>query len=282
MKIEFYGVRGSPTPGKDTVIFGGNTSCVYVCLNDGNDVILDAGTGIIGLGSRLFEKENSITILLTHNHWDHIQGFPFFKPIYQPSRKISIITGAVDFEDKDMILKQMSGSSHPVKFDQLPADIGIDTKITLNKRFNIPGFTVETQALNHPDGGTAYCLYADGKKLAYVTDNELNTPTTPTTSRQQWLDFIADADVLIHDAQYTEDDLPLKLGWGHSIFEEVGRLAREANVKTLFIISHDPERKDDELLREEKNYKLSTEMNYVYIAQGKVRCLIWTIQVIHD
>lgn len=258
MKIEFYGVRGStPTPGKDTVLFGGNTSCVNVCLNDGNAVILDAGTGIISLGNKLINSTNPITILLTHNHWDHIQGFPFFKPIYQPGRDILIIPGAIDLKDKDMILKQMSGSTHPVKYEQLPANITIEVDRTLNKTFTLSSFMVETQRLNHPDGGSAYCLYGDGKKLAYVTDNELRTPTMPTTSWQQWVEFIADADVLIHDGQYTEHDLPHKFGWGHSVFDDVGRLACEARVKTLFIISHDPERKDDELLIEEK--KLQTK-----------------------
>ena len=269
MKIEFYGVRGStPTPGKDTLVFGGNTSCVYVCLNDGHDVILDAGTGIIRLGDRLVKEHSPITVLLTHNHWDHIQGFPYFKPIHQPKRKITLVPGAVEFDDKDMILKQMSGSSHPVKFDQLPADINVDTKLALTKSFEIPGFSVETQYLNHPDGGTAYCLYGDGKKLAYVTDNELNTPNAPKTSWQQWLDFIAEADVLIHDAQYTKQDLPLKLGWGHSIFDDVGKLADEANVKTLFIISHDPARTDDELLCEEKKLQAKyTDSLRVYCAR---------------
>jgi phosphoribosyl 1,2-cyclic phosphodiesterase len=273
MKIEFYGVRGStPTPGKNTLVFGGNTSCVYVCLNNGRDVILDAGTGIVGLGDKLIKGNNPITILLTHNHWDHIQGFPFFKPIYQPNRSISLIPGQVYSDDKDMILKQMSGSSHPVKFDQLPANITLDTAITLNETFKIPGFSIKTQQLNHPDGGTAYCLYGDGKKLAYVTDNELNPPNTPNTSWQQWLDFIADADVLIHDAQYTQQDLPLKLGWGHSIYDEVGKLAQEANVKKLFIISHDPSRKDDELLAEEKKLqaKYTTSIQVYCAREGTI------------
>ena len=253
MKIEFYGVRGStPTPGKNTLIFGGNTSCVYISLDNGHDVVLDSGTGIVELGERLEKTKHPINILLTHNHWDHIQGFPYFRPIFQMNRDISIVTGNVDGDDKDAILTQMSGSTHPVKFEQLPANIKIDIESSALKQFEIPGFEVSTQRLNHPDGGTAYCLVAKGKKIAYVTDNELNSPDVKNTSWQQWLDFIADADMLIHDAQYIEADLPLKLGWGHSTFSEVARLACEAKVKSLYIISHDPARTDTELLHEEK------------------------------
>ena len=253
MKVEFYGVRGStPTPGKNTLIFGGNTSCVYICLETGDDVVLDSGTGIIALGERLEKNSNPINILLTHNHWDHIQGFPYFKPIFQAERDIVIVPGEVDCDDKDAILTQMSGSTHPVKFQQLPANINVDAEKSQLSHFEIPGFTVNTQRLNHPDGGTAYCLMAEGKKVAYVTDNELNSPDVKNTTWQQWLEFIADADMLIHDAQYIEADLPLKLGWGHSTFTEVARLACEANVKSLYIISHDPARTDEELLHEEK------------------------------
>ncbi len=252
MKVEFFGVRGSsPTPGKHTVLFGGNTSCVYVSLEDGHDVILDAGTGIIALGDRLVKNHADINILLTHNHWDHIQGFPFFRPIYQDNRKITIVPGAVEYDDKDAILAQMSGSTHPVKYQQLTADINVLTDQALNDTFEIPGFNVRTQLLNHPDGGSAYCLSAEGKKLAFVTDNELSSPNKMNTTWQQWLDFIAGADILIHDAQYIEEDLPLKLGWGHSKLSEVARLACEAKVKSLYIVSHDPARTDDELLSQE-------------------------------
>jgi len=258
MKVEFYGVRGStPTPGRNTLIFGGNTSCVYIWLDSGHDVILDSGTGIIALGKRLMASHRAINLLLTHNHWDHIQGFPFFNPIYQEHREINIVSGAVETDDKDAILKQMSGSTHPVKYQQLPSKINVETDKSLQVEFEIPGFKVQTQRLNHPDGGSAYCLMADSQKVAYVTDNELNSPDVKNTTWLQWLAFIANADMLIHDAQYRDDDFPLKRGWGHSTFNEVAKLACEAKVKNLYIISHDPTRTDDELLFEEQ--KLQAE-----------------------
>lgn len=273
MKLEFYGVRGStPTPGRNTLIFGGNTSCVYIWLDSGHDVILDSGTGIIALGERLMADTREINILLSHNHWDHIQGFPFFRPIYQANREITVVPGAVDYDDKDAILTQMSGSTHPVKYQQLPSKINIQANKSMTNKFDIPGFKVATQRLNHPDGGSAYCLTAEGKKVAYVTDNELNSPDIKNTTWQQWLTFIAGADILIHDAQYTEADLPLKLGWGHSTFNEVAKLACEAKVKNLYIISHDPARSDDELLFQEQNLQAEyqNKLNIYCAREGTV------------
>ena len=273
MKVEFYGVRGStPTPGRNTVLFGGNTSCVYIWLDNGHDVILDSGTGIIGLGERLMANTRAINLLLSHNHWDHIQGFPFFRPIYQANREITIVPGAVDYDDKDAISTQMSGSTHPVKYQQQPSNISLQAHKSQMNEFEIPGFMVKTQRLNHPDGGSAYCLMAEGKKVAYVTDNELNSPDIKNTTWQQWLAFIADADILIHDAQYTEADLPLKLGWGHSTFNEVARLACEAKVKSLYIISHDPARSDDELLYQEQNLQAEykNKLNIYCAREGTV------------
>ncbi|WP_024609433.1 MBL fold metallo-hydrolase [Pseudoalteromonas sp. TB64] len=254
MKVEFFGVRGSMASARNnTHVFGGNTSCVYIEQNNGKDLILDSGTGIVELGTRLLEKENPITILLTHNHWDHIQGFPFFKPIYQLNRDITIAVGNVDDKkSEDAILKQMSGSYFPVCYEDLPANITLNTTLSSQKHFTINDFSVSTAPLNHPGGGTAYCVNADETKVAYVTDNELNPPEKVKTSINEWVNFIKGADLLIHDAQFLDIDLPLKHGWGHSTIDQVAELAIKAKVKNVVIISHDPSRTDEQLVAIEK------------------------------
>jgi len=268
MKVEFFGVRGSmPSAGSNTHIFGGNTSCVYIEQNNGRDLILDSGTGIVELGTRLLETQSPINILLTHNHWDHIQGFPFFKPIYQPNRNITIVAGNVDDKkNQDAILKQMSGSYFPVCYQDLPANITLNTDLSSQKQFTLNGFLVSTAPLNHPGGGTAYCIKADEKKIAYVTDNELNPPDKLNTSICEWSNFIEGADLLIHDAQFIDADLPLKHGWGHSTIDQVAELAIKASIKNVIIISHDPSRTDEQLVAIEKY--LHTQ----YAQQVKIEC----------
>ena len=268
MKVEFFGVRGSmPSAGSNTHIFGGNTSCVYIEQNNGKDLILDSGTGIVELGARLLETQSPINILLTHNHWDHIQGFPFFKPIYQPNRNITIVAGNVDDKkSQDAILKQMSGSYFPVCYQDLPANITLNTDLSSQKQFTLNGFLVSTAPLNHPGGGTAYCIKADEKKVAYVTDNELNPPEKAKTSISKWVNFIEGADLLIHDAQFIDADLPLKHGWGHSTIDQVAELAIKASIKNVIIISHDPSRTDEQLVSIEKY--LHTQ----YAQQVKIEC----------
>jgi phosphoribosyl 1,2-cyclic phosphodiesterase len=270
MKVELFGVRGSmPTPGSDTHLFGGNTSCTYVTQNNGNALILDSGTGIAKLGERLLEQQSPICILLTHNHWDHIQGFPFFKPIYQPHRDITIVTGNVDDKNTQRaILEQMSGSYFPVRHQDLPSNITLNTELSAQLQFNLNGFSVSTAPLNHPGGGTAYCLFADGAKVAYVTDNELNPPLQTTTSISEWTAFIEGADLLIHDAQLIDADLPLKHGWGHSTIDQVAQLAINAKVKNMVIISHDPARTDEQL-SEIESYLQTSYGNDVCIECGR-------------
>ena len=259
MKVELFGVRGSmPTPGSDTHLYGGNTSCTYVTKNNGSALILDSGTGIAKLGDYLLEQQSPIYILLTHNHWDHIQGFPFFKPIYQANRDITIVAG--DVEDKGSqhaILKQMSGSYFPVRHQDLPSNITLNTELSAQSQFNLNGFSISTAPLNHPGGGTAYCLIADGAKVAYVTDNELNPPQQTKTSISKWAAFIEGADLLIHDAQLIDADLPLKHGWGHSTIDQVAQLAIKAKVKNMVIISHDPSRTDEQLTEIERYLQTS-------------------------
>ncbi|MFC1588869.1 MBL fold metallo-hydrolase [Pseudomonadota bacterium] len=248
MIITFYGVRGSaPTPGPTTVKYGGNTSCVHIALDNGQDVILDAGTGLKQLGQNLLNKTTPINIILSHVHWDHIQGYPFFAPIYQPDRQIDIFSSVDTCEHSACtLLRQLDGINFPVTVEELPSKslcIAHDVETILSNR----NIHISKKPLNHPGGGTAYRFEEDGMSCAYVTDNELDPPYKVHTTYDDWVDFIHGADVLIHDAQYTEDDMPHKHGWGHSLISQVRQLAIDAEVGTLVMFHHDPDRTDGEL-----------------------------------
>ena len=260
MIITFYGVRGSaPTPGPTTLKYGGNTSCVHLELDNGQDIILDAGTGMKQLGLALSKKTTPINIILSHVHWDHIQGYPFFTPIFQPERQIDVFTSS-DSSDQapGTLFKQMDGINFPVKFEELPSK----NKCIFNNVESIletRNIHIIKKPLNHPGGGTAYRIEENGMSCAYVTDNELDPPYKLHTTYDEWVDFLHGVDVLIHDAQYTEDDMPHKHGWGHSLISQVRQLAIDAEVGTLVMFHHDPDRTDAELdeiqLENESHFK---------------------------
>jgi phosphoribosyl 1,2-cyclic phosphodiesterase len=248
MIITFYGVRGSaPTPGPTTIKYGGNTSCIHLAMDNGQDVILDSGTGMKKLGRHLLGKTTPINIILSHVHWDHIQGFPFFEPIFQADRQIDVFTSA-DSNDRlpGTLFEQMDGINFPVKLEELPSRntcIFNNVESILKDR----NIHITKKPLNHPGGGTAYRFEEDGMSCAYVTDNELDPPYKVHTTYDEWVDFLHGVDVLIHDAQYTEDDMPHKHGWGHSLISQVRQLAIDAEVGTLVMFHHDPDRTDSEL-----------------------------------
>ncbi len=248
MKITFYGVRGSiPSPGPSTVKYGGNTSCVLVELNNGQRLVLDAGTGLRSLGQKLLADNADINIILSHGHWDHIQGYPFFAPIYQPDRQINVFTSdAGGHKLLRSLFDQMDGYNFPLKSEDLPSNsecIFKATETVLHEK----NIHISKKALNHPGGGSAYRIEDEGTSCCYITDNELEPPYKVNTRYDEWVDFCSDVDVLIHDAQYTEDDMPHKHGWGHSLISQVRQLAIDAKVQTLVLFHHDPDRTDAEL-----------------------------------
>ena len=249
MIITFYGVRGSTAaPGPQTAKYGGNTSCVHIELDNGNDLILDAGTGIRLLGQKLAKKTTPANILLSHGHWDHIQGYPFFEPIYQPDRIINVY---VHVESGRKLLstlfQQMDGTHFPIKAEDLPSHHIPKFKGIQSELYEREGIKVVKQGLNHPGGGVAYKIDENGVTCAYVTDNELDPPYALSTNYDEWVNYLHGVDVLIHDAQYTEDDMPHKHGWGHSLISQVRQLATDAEVGTLVMFHHDPDRSDAEL-----------------------------------
>ncbi len=248
MRLTFYGVRGSiPAPGPHTAKYGGNTACVHVELKNGKHVVLDAGTGIRDLGEKIADTQEPIYILQTHSHWDHIQGFPFFLPVHQSNRKIYIFSSAVETNARlCSMLDQLDGVNFPVKAEDLPSVVEwvLDDIEAACERH---GIQVSLKPLNHPAGGSAYRIEEDGVSCVYATDNELVPPGKPRTSFEEWVNYCREADVLIHDAQYLDSEMPHKHGWGHSAVSQVWQLALSAQVKTLVLFHHDPLRTDSEL-----------------------------------
>lgn len=250
MKITFYGVRGSiPTPGPETSRYGGNTPCIVLESESGQKLILDAGTGL-RLASKEFEDyPEPIHILLSHHHWDHLQGFPFFSPIFQSKSQIYIYPGDTIPSHDTAIIDQMNKSYFPVKFHQLPSTITVKKpNFADEETLEIGDYLIKAQRMNHPDGGSAYRIECDGKVLVYATDNELSPPTEHANyDFSHWVSFCQNADLLIHDAQYLDSEMDQKYGWGHSSISETLTLAEQANVKLLSLFSHDPLRSDESL-----------------------------------
>jgi phosphoribosyl 1,2-cyclic phosphodiesterase len=252
MKVRFYGVRGSvPTPGPTTVRYGGNTVCVDVRLADGTALVLDAGTGLRELGNTLQREghRGTIHLLLSHLHWDHVLGIPFFKPIYRNDTHLRIHPlGNEPQQDAIRCRTIFDGIHFPVRAADLPAQI--DLVEEAQESWRIGSAQIRRIALNHPGGAQGFRIDDDdGSSLCYLTDNELSPPGVPVSTLDALARFSAGVDLLIHDAQYLESDMPAKRGWGHSTVDDVLRLGHLAEARQLLLFHHDPERDDDALDR---------------------------------
>lgn len=251
MRVTFHGVRGSiPTPGPATVRYGGNTVCTEVRLADGTLLVLDAGTGIRDLGNRLLREEfdGTIHLLITHPHWDHLIGLPFFAPIYRADTRMVFYPFTQRASDASGSPVIFDGEHFPVRFADLPARM--DRSRVVDGVVRIGSAVVSRIALNHPGGSDGFRIDDDGgASLCYLTDNELRPPGAPTTQPAELARFAAGASLVIHDAQYLPSDMPAKHGWGHSLVHDVLELGRDAEARMLALFHHDPDRDDDALDR---------------------------------
>jgi len=239
-QIRFRGVRGSfPTPTAANLKYGGNTACVEVVRPHGAvRIVLDAGTGVHPLGHSLLEHEDhDIHVLLTHFHWDHIQGLPGFPPLYHAGNKVTYHSSHGRHELQRVLEGQMSEPFFPVPFAKLPAQ---QEFVHLTRTVEMDGVEITPFALHHPGGSTGYRLASNGKIVVYATDHEHGN----TDADARLLEASRGADVLIYDAQYTPEIYPRRIGWGHSTWLEGAKLAQKAGVKQLVLFHHDPHHDD--------------------------------------
>jgi CheY-like chemotaxis protein len=257
MRVRFWGTRGSiPKPGRTTLRYGGNTSCVEVRASDGTLVVLDCGTGAYGLGRELVAASPSPVhghLLIGHTHWDHIQGFPFFAPLFVPGNVWEIYApGGHGGQIEASLAGQMAYQYFPITLTALNAEVRLHD--LTEGVFEFGNVRVTTQYLNHPALTLGYRLEADGVTLVYATDYEpyslypLGAPpgTAPVHHEdRRHIRFLEGADLVIHDAQYTLDDFPAKAGWGHTPIERAVDYAMLAQAHQLALFHHDPDRHDE-------------------------------------
>ncbi len=244
MIVKFWGVRGSyPTSRAGVLRYGGNTSCVSVQIGS-KLLVLDAGSGVVQLGEQLDDQITDIYFLLTHLHRDHIDGFPFFNPLYESRHHIHLI----DYQRGNKfwtLVSMLDGVYYPMRPSSLKARynrVGQGGLDYLREQ----GFDIRRIRMNHPGGAFGYKVVHEGKSFVYMPDNEL-IPQNPCIAFEEFVAFCERADLLAHDAMYVASEMPAKMGWGHSSVVQACELARAARVKHLVLTHHAPER-DDEVI----------------------------------
>ena len=255
MKVKFYGVRGSvPVCGKEFQRYGGNTTCLRVFREAANRiVIIDAGTGIRNLGKELIAQkiqQNVINILFSHFHWDHIQGFPFFAPAYNKNQRIGIHVmgeGRKSKNLKEIFSKQMQMEYFPVQFDALGAQFEF---LNLGDNETLYGSHVIAFPQYHQYTGGSYGLRMEDDSVVLVVCTDIEHLNGID---QNIVNLAKNADLLIHDGQYTDEEYKTHKGWGHSSWQQAIEVATQANVKRLIITHHDPDHDDDFLDAMEKD-----------------------------
>jgi phosphoribosyl 1,2-cyclic phosphodiesterase/ActR/RegA family two-component response regulator len=254
VELRYWGVHGTlPVPGRENLRYGGNTSCVTMSFSQDRLFIFDAGSGIRALGSHLMEQKKRISahIFISHPHWDHINAFPYFGPLFMQGNEFEIIGAAHgDISLRRMISDQMDSIYFPVTTREFGAHVSF--REIGEQQLEVAGISVNSMLLCHPGQCLGYRVETGGRVLCYVTDNELFPSDLPQHNahyRQQLLTFVEGADVLITDTTYMDEAYRGKVGWGHSAVGEVARLGHDAGVKELHLFHHDPDQTDDDIDR---------------------------------
>jgi phosphoribosyl 1,2-cyclic phosphodiesterase len=253
MRIVLWGTRGSlASPGSDTAGYGGNTACVEVHgAPDECVIVLDAGTGIRALGIALSEEERPVHVLLSHLHLDHIQGLGFFAPLFQPGREVHIWGPASTSRDlRQRLSRYLSPPLFPVPLRELPCDLTLhDTPLA---EFAIDGYRLRADLICHPGPTVGYRIQRDGRSMAYLSDHEVALGPDLERTSSDWLSGFSLAegvDLLVHDAQYTEEEYAERVGWGHSSIAHTIAFGRRAAPGKLVTFHHDPSHTDSVLDR---------------------------------
>lgn len=282
MKVIIWGSRGSiPSPGATTLRYGGESTCIEVRGEQGEVIIIDAGSGIRKLGEKLIKESSALNInlLFTHSHWDHLSGFPFFRPAYFSKFSFALCGGS-DAQKSvlDYLTHQMDPPYFPVSFSELKATFnsGCNCNNTIcNNTLCYSGESIKCASipLNHPNGGFGFKLSDKSGAFVFLTDNEIRYAHEGGATREEYLGFCKDADLLFHDAQFTEAEYKKTRGWGHSTFQDAVDLALDSRVRRLGLFHHDPDRADDELDKQVvwcKNYiqERGSELDCFACAEG--------------
>lgn len=281
MKIRFWGTRGSiPCAGPDTVKYGGNTTCIEVRGNDREIIVIDAGTGIRPLGGKLLEELAGIPgkdpcvvhLLFTHFHWDHIQGFPFFRPVFS-DRFVFNVYGHPDKSVgvRQTLADQIRAPYLPFLFEHLRAKF--EFKDINRESFSIGDVEISTIPTNHPNGAIGYRIAEGSKTFVLLTDNELYMQKE-ITPYDDFVDFCDGATLLIHDAQWDDEEAKKYPTWGHSSYNQVIELAGKAKVKAVGFTHHDPYHSDqwiDKMVRKTKGLVKKTKVKVTCFAAREGR-----------
>ena len=253
MIVRCWGARGSiPVSGKEYLKYGGDTTCIEIETKNGEMVIIDAGSGIRRLGNKCIEQgRKNISILFTHAHWDHLLGFPFFKPIYMKGTTIKIYGCTFAQKSiKNILSNTMNPPFFPVKLKNVVAELSFHG--ACREPFSLHTITISPIFLSHPNRGIGYKIIEDDKTFVFLTDNELGFVHPGGLPREDYVQFAKDVDVLFHDAEFTQEEYKKTRTWGHSTYIDALTLALEASVKQFGLFHHNQDRTDqalDEIVR---------------------------------